>query len=86
MINAYAQNLGIQSLELALIGFVRWDLARSDGCPGFGEEHQDDILAQVIAQLDVFVQVGWQCKIGSCLPDIKLHISPPFWLAILPYI
>jgi hypothetical protein len=49
MINAYAQNLSIQSLELALIGFVRWDLARSDGCPGLGEKHQYDILTTVIA-------------------------------------
>ncbi len=70
MINAHAQDLGIQSLELALIGFVRWDLARSDGCPGFREEHQHDVLAQVIAQLDVLVQVRWQCKIGSCLSDV----------------
>jgi hypothetical protein len=49
MINAYAQNLSIQSLELALIGFVRWDLARSDGCPGLGEKHQNDVLAAIIA-------------------------------------
>jgi hypothetical protein len=49
MINAYTQDLGVQSLELALIGFVRWDLARSDGCPGLWEEYQHDILAQVIA-------------------------------------
>jgi hypothetical protein len=55
MINAYAQNLGIQSLELAIVGFVRWDLARSDGRPGHGKKHQDNVLAQVIAQLDVFV-------------------------------
>jgi hypothetical protein len=45
MINTYAQDLGIQSLELAFVGFVRWDLACSDGCPGLGEEHQNDISA-----------------------------------------
>ena len=55
MINAYAQNLGIQSLELALIGFVRRDLARSDGRPGHGEKYQDYVLTQVIAELDVLV-------------------------------
>ena len=57
MINAYAQDLGIQSLELARVGFVRWDLARSDGCPGHGVKYQDDILTQVVAKLDVLVQV-----------------------------
>jgi len=55
MINAYAQDLGIQSLELAGIGFVRWDLTRSDGRPGHGEKYQDNVLTQVIAELDVFV-------------------------------
>jgi hypothetical protein len=48
MVNAYAQNLGIQSLELALVGFVRWDLACSDGRPGLGEKYQNDILAAII--------------------------------------
>ena len=74
MIYTYAQNLGIQSRELARVGFVRRDLACSDGCPGFGEKYQDDVLAQVITQLDVLVQVGWQCKIGGCLPNISLHL------------
>jgi hypothetical protein len=49
MINAYAQDLGIQSRELAGVGFIRRDLARSDGCPGFREKHQHNILAEVIA-------------------------------------
>lgn len=53
MINAYAQDLGIQSLEFAFIGFIRRDLARSNRRPGFGEENQDDILAQEITQLNV---------------------------------
>jgi hypothetical protein len=55
MINAYAQDLGIQSLELAGVGFVRWDLARSDGRPSHGVKYQDYVLAQVIAQLDILV-------------------------------
>ncbi len=70
MINAHAQDLGIQSLELALIGLVRWDLARSDGCPGFREENQHDVPAAIITQLDVFIQVGRQGKIWCFLPDI----------------
>ena len=57
MINAYAQDLGIQSLELAFVGFVRWDLARSDGRPGHGVKYQDYVLTQVITELDVLVQV-----------------------------
>ena len=77
MINAYAQDLGIQSLELALIGFVRWDLARSDGRPSHGEKHQDDVLAQLITQLDVFVQMRLQGKVWSGLSHIKLHSLPP---------
>jgi len=48
MINAYAQDLGIQSRELAGVGFIRRDLARSDGCPGFREKHQHNVLAKVI--------------------------------------
>ncbi len=73
MINTYAQDLGIHSRELARVGFVRWDLARSDGCPCQGEKHQHDIFAKVIAELYVFIQMGWQCKIRGCLPDIKFH-------------
>ena len=48
MINAYAQDLGIQSLELAVIGFVRRDLARSDGRPGLWKEHQNNVLAEIV--------------------------------------
>jgi hypothetical protein len=70
MVNAYAQDLGIQSRELAGIGFVRRDLACSDGCPGFREEHQDDVLAEIVAQLDVLIQVGWQLKIWCRLPNV----------------
>ena len=55
MINAYAQDLGILSLELAGVGFVRWDLARSDGGPCQREKHQHDVLAKVIAELNVFI-------------------------------
>jgi hypothetical protein len=55
MINAYAQDLGIQSLEFAFIGFIRRDLACSDRRPGFWEEYQDNVLTQVIAKLDILV-------------------------------
>ena len=49
MINAYAQDLGIQSRELAGVGFVRRDLARSDGRPGLWKEHQHDVFTEVVA-------------------------------------
>ena len=40
VINTDTQNLGIQSLELAKLGFVRWDLVCSDWCPGQGKKCQ----------------------------------------------
>ena len=49
MVNADAQNLGVQSRELACVGFVRRDLARSDGRPGQRKEHQYNILTAVVA-------------------------------------
>ena len=70
MVNAYAQDLGIQSRELACIGFVRRDLACSDGCPSLWKKHQYDVFAEVVAQLDVLVQMRGQGKIRSCLTDI----------------
>jgi hypothetical protein len=57
MINAYAQDLGIQSLELARVGFVRWDLARSDGRPRHWVKHQYYVFTQVITELHIAVQV-----------------------------
>jgi hypothetical protein len=70
MIDAYAQNLGIQSREFAGVGFIRRDLAGSDGRPSFGEKYQDDIFSEIITQLDVFIQMRWQADIWGCLPDI----------------
>ena len=55
MIYAYAQDLGIQSREFAGVGFIRRDLARSDGRPGKREKHQDDVFTQVITELYVLV-------------------------------
>jgi hypothetical protein len=46
MVNANAQNLGVQSRETGRIGLVRRDLARSDGCPGHGEEDQHHVLSR----------------------------------------
>ena len=70
MINAYAQDLGIQSRELACVGFVRRDLTRSDGRPCLWVKHQNDVFTQVITELDVLIQMRWQGEIWSCLPDI----------------
>lgn len=85
MINAYAQNLGIQSLEFAGVGFIRRDLARSDGCPGEWEKHQDYVFSQVVTELYVLIQMGWKSKIRSGLSYKELHGLPPFERAILPH-
>jgi len=73
MIDTYAQDLGIQSRELARVGFVRRDLARSDGRPGLREKHQDDVFPTVVAERYVLIQMRRQGEIWSLLPDIQLH-------------
>jgi arginine utilization protein RocB len=45
MINAYAQNLDIQSRERVAQRLVRRDLASSDWRPGFWKEDQNNGLA-----------------------------------------
>ena len=55
MVNTYAQDLGIQSREFTGVGFIRRDLACSDGCPGQREKYKDDVFTQVIAEPYVLV-------------------------------
>ena len=57
MIDADAQNLGIQSRELGKLCLVRRDLVASDGCEGLWEEGQYDILTSEVAQGHVLVEV-----------------------------
>jgi len=42
MVDADAQDLGIELPELGHVGFVRGKLVRSDRCPGQGEKRDDD--------------------------------------------
>jgi hypothetical protein len=58
MIDADAQNLGVQSLQTGFVGLVGWDLACSDRCPSHWEERQDDILAPQAAESDFAIQVA----------------------------
>jgi hypothetical protein len=64
-VNGDAQNLGIQSRELGLIGLVRRDLTRSYRRPRQRKEGQDDVLSPQVAQLEVFIQMARQDEIGS---------------------
>ena len=64
-VNAYTQNLGIQSRELGLFDLVQRDLSRSYGCPGGWEECQDDVRAAQVAERDRLSQVGWEGKVRS---------------------
>jgi hypothetical protein len=84
VINTDAQDLGIESRELAKLGFVRRDLVRSDRCPGQGEKCQHHgCFSTESTQSHRFVQVARECKIRSLLPDGHSHDNPPFlygWL------
>jgi hypothetical protein len=73
MVNADAQDLGVQSRKTGRVGLVGRDLARSDGCPGHRVEYQYDVLAAVVAKRNIFIQVGWQGEIGRHLPYDELH-------------
>jgi hypothetical protein len=73
MIDAYAQDLGIQSREFTGVGFIRRDLACSYGCPRLWEKHKHDIFTEIITQLDILIQMRRKRKIWCCLTDIKFH-------------
>ena len=45
MVNTQAQNLGIQSREQSILGFVRRDLPGSYGRPGQRKEHQHHVFS-----------------------------------------
>ena len=63
-------------IEAFLIGFVGWDLARSDRGPGQREERQDDVdLPQVVTQVYLTIQVAIQDKIWRRLADAQSHFA-----------
>jgi hypothetical protein len=73
MVHTDAQNLGIQSLELGLFSFVRWDLVRSYRRPGQREESKHDISPPQTAQGHLRPQVAGQVKIRRALTDFNFH-------------
>ncbi len=58
MVNADAQNLGIQSRELGLFGLIRRDLTASDGGESQREEGNDDIPAPEPVERDVGIEMA----------------------------
>ena len=70
MIDAYTQDLGIQSRKFGFLGLIRRDLARSYGGPGHREKGQDDIFAAQVTECNVFPQVPGQRKIRRRLTDL----------------
>jgi hypothetical protein len=69
MVDADAQNLGIQSRELGEFRLIRRDLVASDRREGLGEEGQHDVLSPQVAQGDVLVEVTGQGEIRGLLTD-----------------
>ena len=56
-VNADTQNLGVQSRETSLLGFVKRDLLRSYRGPGEGVKGEHDVSSTVLAEGDVGAQV-----------------------------
>ena len=85
MVNAYTQNLGVQSHERGFCGLVRRDLACSDWCPGHGEKGQDHIPSAQIAQRELLIHVRLQGEIRSLCANLYNHLlTPQVRYAILP--
>jgi hypothetical protein len=73
MVNADAQNLGIQSRELGFFGLVRRDLAASYGGESQGKERQDHVLATKLVKRDCRIQVGFEGKVGCGIANFQFH-------------
>jgi len=58
MVDADAQDLGIQSRKLGLFGFVRRDLAGSYRSPGLREKRQNDVRSTQLSQGDLTIQMA----------------------------
>jgi hypothetical protein len=57
MINADAQDLGIESCEAFKLGFVGRYLIGSDGSPGKGKKCQNNIFAFAAAETNLGIQM-----------------------------
>ncbi len=73
MINADAQDLGIQSRELGFLCLVRRDLTASDGSESQWKERDNHIPAAQFVERDRRIQVAVKGEVWSGIADIKLH-------------
>ena len=74
MVNADAQDLGIQSRELGSVGLIRWDLITSDRGEGLWEEGEDHIGSSQVAKGYILAQVARQCEVWCLLPYVQFHL------------
>ena len=70
VIDAYTQDLGIQSRKRSLLRFVRRDLVTSDWCPCLRKECKDYILASEITQTNFLAEMAGQGEIRRLLSHL----------------
>lgn len=74
MVDADAQDLGIESCEAVKLGFVGRYLVGSDGRPGKREKCQHHIFSLKPAEPNLSVKMALQTKVRSLLPYLQFHI------------
>ncbi len=74
MVDADAQDLGIESREAVKLGFVGRYLVGSDGGPGKGEKRQYHVFALKPAEPHLSVKMALQTKVRSLLTYLQFHI------------
>jgi hypothetical protein len=74
MVDADAQDLGIESCEAFKLGFVGRYLVGSDGRPRKGEKCQHHIFAPKPAEPHLGVKMALQTKVRSLLTYLQFHI------------
>jgi hypothetical protein len=70
MVDADAQDLGIESCEAFKLGFVGRYLVGSDGSPRKGEKRQYHIFSLKPAEPHLGVEVTFQTKVRGLLPHL----------------
>lgn len=70
MVDADAQDLGIESCEAFKLGFVGRYLVGSNGGPGKGEKRQYHVFALKLAEPHLGVEVTFQTKVRGLLPHL----------------
>ena len=73
MVDADAQNLGIQPREPGGLRLVSRDLGTSSRGEGQGEEGQHNIAAAIVAQANFPVEMAGQAEIWGLLTNTKTH-------------